>query len=107
MAKNQLLAILKKLRLPGPLLSWVSTFISNRTLKLSFDGQFEETKPVDTGIPQGSPISPIFFLIYIRDLFKSSAVRFLSYIDDISLTVNSTSFKKNVKILEREAKTLY
>lgn len=81
--------------------------MSNRTLKLIFDGQVEETKPIDTGIPQGSPISPILFLIYIRDLFNSSAVKFLLYIDDISLTVSSTSFKKNVKILEREAKKLY
>jgi hypothetical protein len=48
-------------------------------------------------------------LIYIRDLFPtiSSRVKVLSYIDDISLTVSSSSLCKNVEILEREVATLY
>jgi hypothetical protein len=40
-AKNQLLAILHKLRLPTSLISWVSSFLSNRFLGLSFNGQTE------------------------------------------------------------------
>lgn len=106
-AKNQLLALLQRLRLPTSLIAWISSFMSNRLLRLSFDGQIEGFCAVDTGIPQGSPISPILFLIYIRELFPSQAVKFLSYIDDISLTVSSTSLKKNVKILEREVAKIY
>ena len=105
-SKNQLLTIMSKLGLPLSLLSWVSTFLSERQMKLSFDGQTEEFNPIKTGIPQGSPISPILFLIYIRDMFTSKAVSFISYIDDISLTVSSASFRKNVQILEREMKVL-
>src|ERR1700710_3251620 len=51
--------------------------------------------------------SPILFLIYIRDLFKSNSIKFLSYIDDISLIASSKSFKQNIKILERETKVLF
>jgi nicotinic acid phosphoribosyltransferase len=76
-------------------------------LRLSFDGQTEEFSTIDTGIPQGSPISPILFLIYIRDLFPSTAVKILSYIDDIALTISSTSLKKNIKILEREVTKIH
>ena len=103
-AKNQLLAILQKLRLPTSLIAWVSSFLANRELRLSFDGQLEEFSKIETGIPQGSPISPILFLIYIRDLFPSlaSSVQVLSYIDDIALTTSSTSLKRNIRILERE-----
>ena len=68
-AKNQLLAILKRLRLPVNLISWISSFLDDRQLRLSFDGQIEEFSLIDTGIPQGSPVSPILFLIYIRELF--------------------------------------
>ena len=46
-------------------------------------------------------------MIYIRDLFPSLSAKVLSYIDDISLTVSSTSLKKNVRILEREAAKIY
>ena len=61
---------------------------------------------IKTGIPQGSPISPILFLIYIRNLFQSRAVTFISYLDDIALLASSKSFKKNISILNREAKKL-
>ena len=107
-AKNQLLVILQKLRLPTNLIAWVSSFLTDRVLRLSFDGQLEQFSKIETGIPQGSPTSPILFLIYIRDLFPSlaSSVRVLSYIDDIALTTSSTSLKKNVRILEREVAKL-
>jgi hypothetical protein len=106
-AKNQLLERLKALLLPIPLIAWIASFLSDRTLRLAFDGQTEAFSAIKTGIPQGSPISPILFLIYIRDLFGFSPIKFLSYIDDISMTKASTSIRKNVKILEREAKSLY
>ena len=107
-AKNKLLAILQQLRLPTSLISWVSSFLGNRVLRLSFDGQTEEFSRIDTGIPQGSPISPILFLIYIRDLFPSiAAAKVISYIDDILLIVLSTSLRKNIQILEREAAKIY
>jgi hypothetical protein len=37
-AKNQLLAILKKLRLPSSLVTWIASFLSDRQLRLAFDG---------------------------------------------------------------------
>jgi ribonuclease HI len=46
------------------------------------------------------------FLIYIRNLFQSRGVTFISYLDDIALVASSKSFKKNITILEREAKEL-
>ena len=41
-----------------------------RLVSLAFDGQIESQKPVETGIPQGSPTSPILFLLYLAPLFK-------------------------------------
>lgn len=106
-SRNRLLDICKKLRLPMNLISWIASFLQQRQLKLSFNSQTESFKPISTGIPQGSPISPILFLIYIRDLFLSNSVKFLSYIDDIALITNSSTWEKNIKSLERATKQIY
>lgn len=106
-AKNRLLRTLIKLRLPHSIIRWTKSFLEQRRIQLSFDGQIEETTEVETGVPQGSPISPILFLIYIRDLFTDiKTVTPLSYIDDIALLTASTSLQKNAKILEKEVKLL-
>jgi hypothetical protein len=101
-AKNQLLTILRDLGLPLSLIAWIFTFLNKRLLRLSFDGKIEQFTDISTGIPQGSPISPILFLIYIRNLFKSNLIRYISYMDDIALITSSKSYSTNCIILERE-----
>ena len=105
-AKHRLLQIFQQLGLPLNLISWVSTFLSQRQLRLAFDGQIQDFAPNRSGVPQGSPISPILFLIYIRDLFKSTSIKWISYADDISITAANKSIKQNVKTLQREAAKL-
>ncbi|KAF7564397.1 hypothetical protein PtrM4_038310 [Pyrenophora tritici-repentis] len=104
---NRFLDRLKKLGLPISLICWAKSFLSNRTLRLAFDNKIEEFSKIRAGIPQGSPVSPIFFLIYIRDLFPALQSFQLSYIDDLSLTTSSTSLKKNIRALQREIATLF
>ena len=65
-------------------------------------------RQIDTGIPQGSPISPILFLIYIRFLFPKirmaipgSEAYSPSFIDDVAIYVESRTIAQNVKVLEK------
>src|ERR1700710_2444336 len=81
--------------------------MNDRILRLVFNSNIESFKPINTSIPQESPILPILFLIYIRDLFKSNSIKFLSYIDNISLIASFKSFKQNIKILEQETRVLF
>ena len=108
-SRNRLLQILINLQIPQSFIRWTESFLMLRSTKLTFDNQIEsDFTSINTGIPQGSPISPILFLIYIRELFTSSpSITQLSYIDDISLQVSSRSIKKNVAILERELGLLF
>jgi hypothetical protein len=106
-AKGRLLQTIRSLALPQNLIRWTRTFLEERSIRLAFDGQIEDFSEVETGVPQGSPISPILFLIYIRDLFQNlKDVYPLSYIDDIALATSSISWNNNAKVLQREVKKL-
>ena len=95
---NQMLRICQKLQLLKSLYYWVKSFLQDRKVQLKFDGNNQKMTNIEIGIPQGSPISPILFLIYIRYLFtKRSNIseRILSYLDDIKLVVSLKSIEEN------------
>ena len=105
-SKPKLLAAMRKLQLPSNLISWVYSFLSKRAIQLMFDGNVQDETPVEIGIPQGSPISPILFLIYTRDVWQDEAFQ-LSYMDDFSTSTSSTSAKKNCRALKHVAHSLF
>src|SRR5690606_14494452 len=101
-----------QMRLPTPLVNWVEHFMTERSIQLAFDGQKEDLVPVETGIPQGSPVSPILFLIYLKPLFdvlevKHPNLQFLSYIDDVAVIAIGRSLSWNVEELEIAARTFF
>src|SRR5438034_575809 len=88
---NQLLKICKNLGLSRSLCSWIECFMNNRYIQLVFDGNIQEKTKVEIEISQDLLISPILFLIYIKDIFSeinSMQIRSSSYVDDIGLVAS-------------------
>jgi len=82
---------------------WISNFIHTRQIALAYPGSPRTSNKVDRGIPQGSPLSPLLFVIYVRALhpgIEQSDIFTSSYVDDFQITVASTSWYRNTKILE-------
>jgi len=106
-SKPRLLRILAKLNLPSNLRTWVSSFLSDRRIQLAFDGRIQPSQvSIDIRIPQGSPISPILFLLYVRDIVAEVEFQ-LSYIDDFYIAVTSNSARKNCIALESIVERLF
>lgn len=66
---------LKKLGISDPLLSWFSSYLSNRYFRVMIDGFLFNKKVAISGVLQGGHLSPFLFLLFINDvgfIFKSS-----------------------------------
>ena len=62
------------------------TYLSNRHQYVEYNGSKSETKSISIGVPQGSILGPLLFLIYINDLPRVSRVfSMLMYADDTTL----------------------
>ena len=88
--------LLKKLEFYGVKnieLKWFSNYLSNRTQFVSMEGFDSDEIGISTGVPQGSILGPLLFLIYVNDLIMSSnRFQYIMFADDTTLL---TSFKSH------------
>jgi len=88
-------------RVPSYMVDWVSSFLLERTCTLVFQGSPNISSPVSVGTPQGSPISPLLFLLYVAPLHMSVPRGLMvSYVEDFAITVASPSYRGNIRRLQ-------
>jgi len=99
---------LRKMGLHEVYVRWVENFMTDRTMSIAMDGEEGEPIPVDTGLPQGSPVSPVLFLLYIADLGKEVETENpdtvgLSFVDDITWIETGKTAKEVARKLQKRA----
>ena len=75
----------KSYGISGQVFGLISSFLSNRWLRVVLDGKSSQEYPVNAGIPQGSILGPTLFLLYINDLPDDVICNIAIYADDATL----------------------
>ncbi|KAJ5794256.1 hypothetical protein N7457_000855 [Penicillium paradoxum] len=96
----RLLHNLRKRRVPPVIIKWVESFLSDRYTTLEMPEYTRPREGIDTGIPQGSPLSPILFLFYNADMMgpKQHSNNY-GYIDDTTMIAVGNSPQANCRAL--------
>ena len=78
----------------GIALKWMQSYLSGRKQFVSISGKNSETKEIQFGVPQGSILGPLLFIIYINDIPETASfAKFILYADDANIILTADNIE--------------
>ena len=72
------------------ILHWVKSFLDSRIMQVSINGSSSSSQAVSSGVPQGSVLGPLLFIIYVNSLGHDFNCEWYSFADDLKLFVSKS-----------------
>ena len=96
---QRLISKLKSHGMGNSIINWIEQWLKDRRQRVVVDGEVSSWKSVLSGVPQGSVLGPILFLVYINDLEEGITGKILKFADDTKLfrKVKEIGDKQNVQ----------
>jgi len=98
-----LLNKLKTFGMNASSVSWFSSYLADRGQSVFLNGTFSDQMNVSCGVPQGSILGPLLFLVYMNDMPSSVKCKLFLYADDSALMVSGVIIIQNNLSAELES----
>jgi retron-type reverse transcriptase len=87
--------------------NWFRSYLSDRQQFVEIDGKISERVPINIGVPQGSILGPLLYLIYVNDIGNSCTGNILSFADYTTLYTSNSNLNKLFENANEQVNDLY
>ena len=89
-------------------LTWIASYLSDRKQSVKLNGVNSKHERISCGVPQGSILGPLFFIIYVNDMHSAVQSSVMHHFaDDTNLLLSSKDPKQISKLLNKDLKLLF
>ena len=93
---------LKQLGITGNLLGWFEDYLNGRLQRVGIKGQNSDWVSIQAGVPQGSVLGPLLFMVYINDIVDNISCDIKLYADDTTLYIVTDNLENGTSLLNSD-----